>query len=185
MSHIIGTVERIYDNRAYQGQPSNYPKYVIFVKDQNNVILELLYYSKDNAPCKIGDKVSANYFNDKKGRPTVSQDKETKVHKFQVIPQDQATPIVPSDEIPIDDNLSDYVPDDYVPDDFANNGVVDKSPTSFPYGANVKKPVDTKSLEMFCMAMAKSALESNQLKADKTSIANFIKDMVEVYKQSF
>jgi hypothetical protein len=35
------------------------------------------------------------------------------------------------------------------------------------------------------MAMAKSALESNQLKADKTSIANFIKDMVEVYKQSF
>ena len=179
MSQIIGTVERIYDNRAYQGQPSNYPKYVIFVKDQNNVVLELLYYSKDNAPCKIGDKVSANYFNDKKGRPTVSQDKETKVHKFQVIPQNQ-TPIS-TEEIPLDDDLG----DNYEPDHFASNGVVDNSPTSFNYGANVKKPVDQKSLEMFCMAMAKSALESNQLKADKTSIANFIKDMVEVYKQSF
>ena len=179
MSHIIGTVERIYDNRVYQGQPSNYPKYVIFVKDQNNVILELLYYSKDNAPCKIGDKVSANYFNDKKGRPTVSQDKETKVHKFQVIPQNQAP--IPTEEIPLDDDLG----DNYEPDHFASNGVVDNSPTSFNYGANVKKPVDQKSLEMFCMAMAKSALESNQLKADKTSIANFIKYMVEVYKQSF
>ena len=179
MSHIIGTVERIYDNRVYQGQPSNYPKYVIFVKDQNNVILELLYYSKDNAPCKIGDKVSANYWNDKKGRPTVSQDKETKVHKFQVIPQNQAP--IPTEEIPLDDDLG----DNYEPDHFASNGVVDNSPTSFNYGANVKKPVDQKSLEMFCMACVKSSLESNQLKADKTSIANFIKDMVEVYKQSF
>jgi len=179
MSHIIGTVERIYDNRVYQGQPSNYPKYVIFVKDQNNIILELLYYSKDNAPCKIGDKVSANYWNDKKGRPTVSQDKETKVHKFQVIPENQAP--TPTEEIPLDDDLG----DNYEPDHFASNGVVDNSPTSFNYGANVKKPVDQKSLEMFCMACVKSSLESNQLKADKTSIANFIKDMVEVYKQSF
>jgi hypothetical protein len=141
--------------------------------------LELLYYSKDNAPCKIGDKVSANYFNDKKGRPTVSQDKETKVHKFQVIPQNQAP--IPTEEIPLDDDLG----DNYEPDHFASNGVVDNSPTSFNYGANVKKPVDQKSLEMFCMACVKSSLESNQLKADKTSIANFIKDMVEVYKQSF
>ena len=178
MSHIIGTVERIYDNRAYQGQPSNYPKYVIFVKDQNNVILELLYYSKDNAPCKIGDKVSANYFNDKKGRPTVSQDKETKVHKFQVIPQNQAP--IPTEEIPLDDDLSNHEPDH-----FANNGVVDNSPTSFNYGANVKKPVDQKSLEMFCMAMAKSALESNQLKADRQSIENFIKDMKSVFVSVF
>ena len=75
--------------------------------------------------------------------------------------------------------------DNYEPDHFASNGVVDNSPTSFNYGANVKKPVDQKSLEMFCMACVKSSLESNQLKADKTSIANFIKDMVEVYKQSF
>ena len=179
MSHIIGTVERIYDNRVYQGQPSNYPKYVIFVKDQNNVILELLYYSKDNAPCKIGDKVSANYFNDKKGRPTVSQDKETKVHKFQVIPQNQAP--IPTEEIPLDDDLG----DNYEPDHFASNGVVDNSPTSFNYGANVKKPVDQKSLEMFCMAMAKSALESNQLKADRQSIENFIKDMKTVFVSVF
>jgi hypothetical protein len=76
---------------------------------------------------------------------------ETKELKLQVIPQGQATPIVPSDEIPIDDDLS----SNYTPDDFANNGVVDKSPTSFAYGANVKKPVDTKSLEMFCMACVK------------------------------
>jgi hypothetical protein len=175
---IIGKVERIYDNRSYQGQPSKYPKYVIFVKDQNNIVFELLYYSNNNPPCKVGDKVSARYWNDNKGRPTVSQDKETKVHMFQVIPEIQ-TP-TPVEEIPLDDDLSNHEPDH-----FANNGVVDNSPTSFNYGANVKKPVDQKSLEMFCMAMAKSALESNQLKADKTSIANFIKDMVEVYKQSF
>jgi hypothetical protein len=35
------------------------------------------------------------------------------------------------------------------------------------------------------MAMAKSALESNQLKADKQSITNFIKDMIAVYSESF
>jgi hypothetical protein len=62
--------------------------------------------------------------------------------------------------------------------------VVEK-PSDFNYGANVAKPVDKKSLEMFCMAMAKSALESNQLKADKQSIANFIKDMIAVYSESF
>lgn len=178
MSHIIGNVERIYDNRAYQGQPSQYPKYVIFVKDQNNVTLELLYYSNNNAPCKVGDKVSVGYWNDKKGRPTVSQDKETKVHKFQVIPQTPTQPI--PEEIPLDDDLSNHEPDH-----FANNGVVDNSPTSFNYGANVKKPVDQKSLEMFCMAMAKSALESQQLKADRQSIENFIKDMKTVFVSVF
>jgi hypothetical protein len=53
------------------------------------------------------------------------------------------------------------------------------------YGANVKKAVDQKSLEMFCMAMAKSALESNQLKADRQSIENFIKDMKTVFVSVF
>jgi hypothetical protein len=71
------------------------------------------------------------------------------------------------------------------PDHFANNGVVDNSPTSFNYGANVKKAVDQKALEMFCMAMAKSALESNQLKADRQSIENFIKDMKIVFVSVF
>jgi len=33
--------------------------------------------------------------------------------------------------------------------------------------------------------MAKSSLESGQLKADKQSISNFIKDMVAVYSESF
>lgn len=176
MSHMTGVITGLFDNRLKNGQPSPFPNWKIMIGDN-----EFTAWTANNLPCKKGDNVSIQFGVSKKtGKPFISSDYETKELKLQVIPQGQATPIVPSDEVPLDDDLSNYVPDD-----FANNGVVDKSPTSFPYGANVKKPVDTKSLEMFCMAMAKSALESNQLKADKTSIANFIKDMVEVYKQSF
>jgi len=181
MSHIIGTVERIYDNRAYQGQPSNYPKYVIFVKDQNNVILELLYYSKDNAPCKIGDKVSANYFNDKKGRPTVSQDKETKVHKFQVIPQNQ-TPIS-TEEIPLDDDLSNHEPDH-----FANNGVVDNSGTNFDPNYLEKEltnPQTLKEQQIFCTAIVKSSIEGKFLEPTKDNIDKMILMLKDIYKRNF
>ena len=181
MSHIIGTVERIYDNRAYQGQPSNYPKYVIFVKDQNNVVLELLYYSKDNAPCKIGDKVSANYFNDKKGRPTVSQDKETKVHKFQVIPQNQ-TPIS-TEEIPLDDDLSNHEPDH-----FANNGVVDNSGTNFDPNYLEKEltnPQTLKEQQIFCTAIVKSSIEGKFLEPTKDNIDKMILMLKDIYKRNF
>jgi len=181
MSHIIGTVERIYDNRVYQGQPSNYPKYVIFVKDQNNVILELLYYSKDNAPCKIGDKVSANYFNDKKGRPTVSQDKETKVHKFQVIPQNQ-TPIS-TEEIPLDDDLSNHEPDH-----FANNGVVDNSGTNFDPNYLEKEltnPQTLKEQQIFCTAIVKSSIEGKFLEPTKDNIDKMILMLKDIYKRNF
>ena len=181
MSHIIGKINALFDNRMKGTQPSPFPNWKIMINDETGQTNEFTAWTANELPCKKGDNVSLHFGVSKKtGKPFVSSDYETKELKIQVIPQGQATPIVPSDEIPIDDDLSNYTPDD-----FANNGVVDKSPTSFAYGANVKKPVDTKSLEMFCMAMAKSALESNQLKADKTSIANFIKDMVEVYKQSF
>jgi hypothetical protein len=176
MSHMTGVITGLFDNRLKNGQPSPFPNWKILIGDN-----EFTAWTANNLPCKKGDNVSIQFGVSKKtGKPFVSSDYETKELKLQVIPQGQATPIVPSDEIPIDDDLSNYTPDD-----FANNGVVDKSPTSFAYGANVKKPIDAKSLEIFTIAMAKSALESNQLKADKTSIANFIKDMVEVYKQSF
>ena len=176
MSHITGVITGLFDNRLKNGQPYPFPNWKIMIGDN-----EFTAWTANNLPCKKGDNVSIQFGISKKtGKPFVSSDYETKELKIQVIPQDQATPIVPSDEVPIDDDLSNYTPDD-----FANNGVVDKSPTSFAYGANVKKPIDAKSLEIFTIAMAKSALESNQLKANKTSIANFIKDMVEVYNQSF
>jgi hypothetical protein len=172
MSHIQGVVTAIFDNRLKNGQPSPYPNHKIMIGDN-----EYTAWTANELPCKKGDTVSLHFGVSKKtGKTFVSSDFETKELKLQVIPQGQPTP---TEEIPLDDDLG----GNYVPDDFANNGVVDKSPTS--YGANVKKAVDTKSLEMFCMACVKSSLESNQLKADKTSIANFIKDMVEVYKQSF
>jgi hypothetical protein len=174
MSHIQGVVTAIFDNRLKNGQPSPYPNHKIMIGDN-----EYTAWTANELPCKKGDTVSLHFGVSKKtGKTFVSSDFETKELKLQVIPQGQPTP---TEEIPLDDDLG----GNYVPDDFANNGVVDKSPTSFAYGANVKKAVDTKSLEMFCMACVKSSLESNQLKADKTSIANFIKDMVEVYKQSF
>jgi len=173
MSHIQGVVTAIFDNRLKNGQPSPYPNYKIMIGDN-----EYTAWTGNELPCKKGDTVSLHFGVSKKtGKTFVSSDFETKELKLQVIPQGQPTP---TEEIPLDDDLSNHEPDH-----FANNGVVDNSPTSFNYGANVKKPVDQKSLEMFCMACVKSSLESNQLKADKTSIANFIKDMVEVYKQSF
>ena len=173
MSHIQGVVTAIFDNRLKNGQPSPYPNHKIMIGDN-----EYTAWTANELPCKKGDTVSLHFGVSKKtGKTFVSSDFETKELKLQVIPQGQPTP---TEEIPLDDDLSNHEPDH-----FANNGVVDNSPTSSNYGANVKKPVDQKSLEMFCMACVKSSLESNQLKADKTSIANFIKDMVEVYKQSF
>lgn len=170
MSHIQGVVTAIFDNRLKNGVPSPYPNYKIMIGDN-----EYTAWTGNELPCKKGDTVSLHFGVSKKtGKTFVSSDFETKELKLQVIPQGQPTPI---EEIPLDDNLE--------PDHVANAGVVDNSPTSFNYGANVKKPVDQKSLEMFCMAMAKSALESQQLKADRQSIENFIKDMKTVFVSVF
>jgi hypothetical protein len=180
MSHIQGEVSAIFDNRTYKGQPSKFPAYKILIGDS-----EFNAYTNDNLNIKKGDTVSLHFQVSKKtGKTFVESDYETKKLKLQVIPQGQPVPQpVPQgipEEIPVDDDLSNYEPDH-----FSSNGVVDNSGTNFNYGANVKKSIDQKSLEMFCMACVKSALESNQLKADKNSIASFIKEMIEVYKQSF
>jgi hypothetical protein len=173
MSHIQGVVTAIFDNRLKNGQPSPYPNHKIMIGDN-----EYTAWTANELPCKKGDTVSLHFGVSKKtGKTFVSSDFETKELKLQVIPQGQPTP---TEEIPLDDDLSNHEPDH-----FANNGVVDNSPTSFNYGANVKKPVDQKSLEMFCMACVKSALESNQLKADRQSIENFIKDMKTVFVSVF
>ena len=173
MTSKIGIVTACFDNRQYQGQPSKYPSWKVMIGDE-----EFVAYTKEDIGVKKGDNVSLHFGVSKKtGKPYIESDYETKKPKIQVIPENQP---VPTEEIPIDDDLTGYEPDH-----FASNGVVDTSPTSFNYGNNVAKPVDKKGLEMFCMAMAKSALESNQLKADKQSIANFIKDMVAVYSESF
>jgi hypothetical protein len=173
MSHIQGVVTAIFDNRLKNGQPSPYPNHKIMIGDN-----EYTAWTANELPCRKGDTVSLHFGVSKKtGKTFVSSDFETKELKLQVIPQGQPTP---TEEIPLDDDLSNHEPDH-----FANNGVVDNSPTSFNYGANVKKPVDQKSLEMFCMACVKSALESNQLKADRQSIENFIKDMKTVFVSVF
>ena len=173
MSHIQGVVTAIFDNRLKNGQPSPYPNHKIMIGDN-----EYTAWTANELPCKKGDTVSLHFGVSKKtGKTFVSSDFETKELKLQVIPQGQPTP---TEEIPLDDDLSNHEPDH-----FASNGVVDNSPTSFNYGANAKKPVDQKSLEMFCMACVKSALESNQLKADRQSIENFIKDMKTVFVSVF
>lgn len=169
MSHIQGVVSAVFDNRTYKGQPNKFPYWKIMIGDS-----EFNAYTSNEINVKKGDNVSLHFgISKKSGKTYVESDYETKALKLQVIPQGQPVP----DEIPLDDNLE--------PDHIANAGVVDNSPTSFNYGANVKKPVDQKALEMFCMAMAKSALESQQLKADRQSIENFIKDMKTVFVSVF
>jgi hypothetical protein len=172
MSHIQGVVSAVFDNRTYKGQPNKFPYWKIMIGDS-----EFNAYTNNDINVKKGDNVSLHFgISKKSGKTYVESDYETKELKLQVMPQGQPVP----DDIPLDDDLSNHVPDH-----FANNGVVDNSGTNFNYGANVKKPVDQKSLEMFCMAMAKSALESNQLKADRQSIENFIKDMKTVFVSVF
>lgn len=172
MSHITGVITKIFDNRLKNGVPSPYPNQKIFIGEE-----EFTAWTGNELPCKQGDNVSLHFKIGKTGKPFVDSDYATKALKIQVIPK-QATNT--SEEIQIDDDLSGYEPDH-----FANNGIVDNSGTNSNYGANVKKPIDKKSLEIFTIAITKSALESNQLKADKNSIASFIKEMIEVYKQSF
>ena len=172
MSHVQGVVTAVFDNRLKNGQPSPYPNHKIMIGDN-----EYTAWTANELPCKKGDTVSLHFAVSKKtGKFFVANDYETKELKLQVVPQNQT----PVDDIPLDDDLSNHEPDH-----FASNGVVDNSPTSSNYGANVKKPLDQKALEMFCMAMAKSALESNQLKADRQSIENFIKDMKSVFVSVF
>ena len=172
MSSIIGVVTAIFDNRMKNGQASPYPNWRILLGDN-----DFTAWTANELPCKKGDTVSIQFGQSKKtGKNFISSDFQSKELKLQVIP---------SDEIPVGSAPSEEVP-------FQDDDIAD-----FNYGANAKPspipspvarpaiPVDRKSLEMFCMAMAKSALESNQLKADKQSITNFIKDMIAVYSESF
>ena len=172
MTNKTGVATAVFDNRTYQGTPSKFPSWKVIIGNE-----EFVAYTNNDIGVKQGDNVSFDYGVSKKtGKPYIESDYTTKKPKIQVIPQNGTTP---TEEIPIDDDLRNYEPDH-----FASNGVVEK-PSDFNYGANVAKPVDKKGLEMFCMAMAKSSLESGQLKADKQSISNFIKDMVAVYSESF
>jgi hypothetical protein len=159
MTHKTGVVTTVYDNRLYQGQPSRFPFFKIIIGED-----EYTYFTNGDAPCKIGDTVSLHFYVDKKGKYIVSTDYETKIHKFQVIPKDN-----------LDDNITDEVP------------IVENKPdTSFNPASYERSYVkDSKSMEIFTIAMTKSALESNQLKADKNSIGKFIVDMIQVYKESF
>jgi hypothetical protein len=119
MSHIQGVVTAIFDNRLKNGQPSPYPNHKIMIGDN-----EYTAWTANELPCKKGDTVSLHFGVSKKtGKTFVSSDFETKELKLQVIPQGQPTP---TEEIPLDDDLSNHEPDH-----FANNGVVDNSPTSF------------------------------------------------------
>ena len=167
-----GIVKACFDNRMYNNTPSKYPSYKIMMGDE-----EFVAYTNNEISIKQGDNISLEYDISKKtGKKFVLSDSATKKPKIQVIPQGSS---VPTEEIPIDDDLRNYEPDH-----FASNGVVEK-PSDFNYGANVAKPVDKKSMQIFSIAMAKSALESNQLKADRQSIQNFIKEMKTVFESEF
>lgn len=180
MTSKIGIVTACFDNRQYQGQPSKYPSWKVMIGDE-----EFVAYTKEDIGVKKGDNVSLHFGVSKKtGKPYIESDYETKKPKIQVIPNNQP---VPTEEIPLDDDLNGYEPDP-----FASNGVIDRSnkvvdtsPTSFNYGANVAKPVDKKSMQIFAIAMAKSSLESGQLKCDRQSIQNFIKEMKIVFESEF
>ena len=177
MPNKIGIVKTCFDNRQYQGQPSKYPSWKVMIENE-----EFVAYTNDDIGVKQGDNVSLQFqVSAKTGKSFIESDFKTKKPKILVIPQGGTTS---TEEIPLDDDLSNFEPDH-----FASNSVVDNSASNFNYGANTKptyKPViDKKGLEMFCMAMAKSSLESGQLKADKQSITNFIKDMIAVYSESF
>ena len=173
-SKITGVVKACFDNRQYQGQPSKYPSYKIMMGDE-----EFVCYTGNNIEVKQGDSISIEYDISKKTGKKFILSNSAKMPMIQVIPQDGTTP---TEEIPIDDDLRNYEPDH-----FASNGVVEK-PSDFNYGAN-KQPttqfVDNKSMQIFCSAMTKSALESSQLKADRQSIQSFIKDMKEIFKSEF
>ncbi len=176
MTNKTGIISNCFDNRTYQNQPSKYPSWKVMMGDD-----EFVCYTNNDIGVKQGDNISLEYDISKKtGKKFILSNSATKMPMIQVMPQGSS---VPTEEIPIDDDLRNYEPDH-----FASNGVVEK-PSDFNYGANTQpayKPVvDKKGLEMFCMAMAKSSLESGQLKADKQSISNFIKDMVAVYSESF
>ena len=172
MTNKTGVATAVFDNRTYQGTPSKFPSWKVIIGNE-----EFVAYTNNDIGVKQGDNVSFDYGVSKKtGKPYIESDYTTKKPKIQVIPQGSS---VPTEEIPIDDDLRNYEPDH-----FASNGVVEK-PSDFNYGANVAKPVDKKSMQIFSIAMAKSALESNQLKADRQSIQNFIKEMKTVFESEF
>jgi len=174
MTNKTGVATAVFDNRTYQGTPSKYPSYKIMMGDE-----EFVCYTGNNIEVKQGDSISIEYDISKKTGKKFILSNSAKMPMIQVIPQDGTAPV---EEIPVyDDDLSNMQPDH-----FASNGVEDKS--DFNYGAN-KQPttqfVDNKSMQIFCSAMTKSALESSALKADKVSIQSFIKDMKEIFKSEF
>jgi len=174
MTNKTGVATAVFDNRTYQGTPSKFPSWKVIIGNE-----EFVAYTNLDIGVKQGDNVSFDYGVSKKtGKPYIESDYTTKKPKIQVIPQDGTAP---AEEIPVyDDNLRNYEPDH-----FANNKVVDNSPSNFNYGANVSKTVDKKSMQIFATALCKSSLESGQLKCDRQSIQNFIKEMKTVFESEF
>jgi len=173
MTNKTGIATAVFDNRSFKGEPSKYPSWKVMIGNE-----EFVAYTSNEIGVKQGDNVSFTYGVSKKtGKPYIESDYTTKKPKIQVIPQDGTAP---AEEIPVyDDDLSNMQPDH-----FANNNVAEK-PSDFNYGANVAKTVDKKSMQIFSIAMTKSALESNQLKADRQSIQNFIKEMKSIFESEF
>jgi len=175
MTNKTGIISNCFDNRTYQNQPSKYPSWKVMMGDE-----EFVCYTNLDIEVKQGDSISIEYDISKKtGKKFILSNSATKMPMIQVMPQDGTAP---TDDIPLpDDDLNNFEPDP-----FGSNGVVDKNPTTnFNYGANMSKTVDKKSMQIFSIAMTKSALESNQLKADKVSIQNFIKEMKTIFESEF
>ena len=147
MTNKTGVATAVFDNRTYQGTPSKFPSWKVIIGNE-----EFVAYTNLDIGVKQGDNVSFDYGVSKKtGKPYIESDYQTKKPKIQVIPQDGTAP---AEEIPVyDDDLSNMQPDH-----FASNGVVDKSPSNFNYGANVSKTVDKKSMQIFATALCKSCL---------------------------
>ena len=177
MSHITGVITGLFDNRINNGQASKFPNYKIMIGDN-----EFTAWTANELPCKKGDNVSLHFGVSKKtGKPFVQSDFETKELKIQVIPKSSGQPI--SQEIPIDDNLSDYEPDD-----FASNGVIDNSGTNFDPNYLEKEltnPQTLKEQQIFCTAILKSSIEGKFLEPSKDNIDKMILMLKDIYKRNF
>ena len=89
MSHIIGKINALFDNRMKGTQPSPFPNWKIMINDETGQTNEFTAWTANELPCKKGDTVSLHFGVSKKtGKTFVSSDFETKELKLQVIHKD-------------------------------------------------------------------------------------------------
>ena len=181
MGRIVGVIDKVYHNYVDKNNNKlNDDKVTHKIKIEN----ELYIIKGKFCPTfvKEGEKVSITF------NTWQPQGKDVAYH-YVMKDQESGNLLIQSfnqsgntDDIPIDDDLSNYEPDHHA------NMVEDNSPTSFnpnKLEKEITNPQLLKEQQIFCTAIIKSSIEGKFLEPTKDNLNKMILMLKDIYKTNF